>query len=881
MLSLALAWQICGQKANATQEMEAFVCDTDKNISCFSVSNSGNDIEDMQKDLQVCDCLENKFGLQIKDSLTPNEIKERDRKIFEGKLFASLLQLANNIEKKAEPYLLESLLINPNDPAVAIKQVFDTKRTGELVDGVREDLERYRSKVSPEFYQRVLTQVDSYTKTGTSNIIKNIKNSKDKLQEKNYCLSYEGFLTSKMIPESPVFWQALGSSAKFNPSDWEPSRIYTEMKMGKNVELNKAKLTFLEMNPTIKAVFTTGHPDLQEKFFKVLKEIMIPEIGCIKKNDCQGRYLSSGQNLPSILKEFYEKNQVRADVSGHLFVELSGERRVLNGADDLPPGLTAIRLASDNKKIRYRECGGGIDPRKVGDCADFLKNYCTDLRTSGDSILQIKNDELVSGNQFKIDDSIFSPADKNMEYASKNEYACNQMKRIDNRTKKEINFKEYKSIECRSSDCSNVTDVELFKRFMNNSKSVDKGLIFDKQSNEEQLIAGIANAGQINITEKVLNIASEDHSVLRDQNKSNGNMSINDVIASIEKSKPTTSPQSDSSTNNSNEANFVTPELLSEKESNDGNLLAQDLSLQNLGTFGNQAYLNAPAQFLAKIEEDSEKKEGDANPLITSSNSTETTHKEVVQNSNQSLEERIKGLEKLLEEKDSSTKDYQKMITQLLEQKNPNASTQIGKSINSPSTSEVAEERKTAQTKSTAQNIPKVNREQYASHTNENANSPQESFTNRGQERAPASLSSPSTTQSFASNNKRVNNTLLTKYGIVVKDNPSGSNNSVSIAEEAESSKFQGVKSIVEAADVPLQVSVRDFEQIKTNNLGALEALYSKELKGINDQVVKVLISTNSSEEVLEFYAIKEDGRVVFQPIRKNKLSDLQNVLHR
>lgn len=880
-----IPWQ--STHANSGYVIKDFVCETDKTMSCFSINNSGNDIEDMQKDFEVCNCLEDKFGLKIKNSLTPSEVKERDQKLFEGKILASLDETAKNIEKKAEPYLLESLLINPDNPTEAVQQVFDTLQAEELSKWVVNDLEKYRNKVSPQFYQGIIAQIDKYTKSQNNNLVNKLKESKDKLQERGFCLSYEGFLSTKMIPDNPLFWQALNESTEFFPVEWDVNYLEKEIREGKNIETNKAKLTFLEMNPTIKTVFRSEDRELKQALLTTLKQVLIPDPGCIRKNDCQGVFFSQGVNLPQLLKEFYEKAHLRAGISASLFHEVRKEAHILNDIDSQPLNLSAIRFASDNKTASYRQCGGGIDPQKTGQCADVLQNYCTDLRTSGDSILQVQDGELVNRTRFRLDDSIFSEADKNQEYYDKNDFACNKMKRKDNNTKKEITYKEFKTVECSRRSCSNLTDVDLFKQFMNSSKSLDKGFIFDTQSNNERLIAGIANSSRVNLSEKVLSIASRDHTLPEERNKSSGDNSINDVIANIEKSRMNTSPQADTSvTTTTTEGIFSTPEIIADGESLDGSMPGQDISLQNLGTFGNQAYLNAPNQFLAKVEEETgDKKEADISIKETNSFATmssENSIKDSIESKDMSLEERIKGLEKLLAEKDSSTKSYQKMITQLLENKGNIQAAQASKSANSPEASETLVDRRISSIKSNVQNAPKTLKDQQASHTMEaERNTALESFP-RDVARAPASLGSSSTGQSFAATtSKRVNNALLTKYGIVVKDGPTGSTSSVSVAEDADGSKFSGVKSIAEAADVPLQVSVRDFEQIKTNNLGALEALYTKELKGIDDQVVKVLVSTNSSEEVLEFYAIKEEGRVVFQPIRKNKLIDLQNVLHR
>ena len=883
IITVFVSWK--STHANPGYVLKDFVCETDKNLSCFSISNTENDIEDMQKDLEVCNCLEDKFGLKIKDSLTPSEVTERDQKIYEGKLLSSLIELGNNVKNKTNPYLLESILINPENPTEAVKHVFETMRAEELSKWVKTDLEKYRNKVRPQFLERIYDYIDNYSKAETDNLIKYMKKSKDKINERDFCLSYEGFLSTKMVPESNLFWQALGSNKKFNPNEWNASILEAEFDRGENVALNNAKLTFLEMNPTIRAVFKGNNLHLQELLYDSLKKILIPDTSCIRKNDCQGRFVNSGQNLPNLLKEFYEKQNVRADISGHLFIDLRNEASILSKVDDRRPNLSSIRLASENKTASYKKCGGGIDPQKTGECADFLQNYCTDLRTSGDSIIPIQNDEQVNNKRFRLDDSIFLPADKNREYFEKNELACKKIKRKDKTTKKEMTYPEFKAAECSRIDCTKLTDVDIYKIFINNTKSLDDGIFFNKQNNSELVISGIANSKPVDLNDKVLSIASRGESDLR--NKDSESMSIIDVIANIEKPKLPPPIQEDILVTTTTARGSITaPENPPGGESLDTSIAGHDISLQNLGTFGNQAYLNAPNQFFSKVEEEAgDKKEADMSSKDTNSfasSLSEGPKKQSIESMDMTLEERIKGLEKLLAEKDSSTKRYQEMINQLLEHKGNIQAAQASKSANSPEASETLVDRRISSIKSNVQNAPKPLKDQQASHAMEaERNTNLESFP-RDIARAPASLGSSSTGQSFAATtSKRVNNALLTKYGIVVKDGPTGSTSSVSVAEEADGSKFSGVKSIAEAADVPLQVSVKDFEQIKTNNLGALEALYTKELKGINDQVVKVLVSTNSSEEVLEFYAIKEEGRVIFQPIRKNKLIDLQNVLHR
>src|SRR5690606_41132690 len=63
------------------------------NISCLNISDGRNQLENLDSDLNVCSCLEERFNIKVASptELTGEALAERERKINEGKLMASLV----------------------------------------------------------------------------------------------------------------------------------------------------------------------------------------------------------------------------------------------------------------------------------------------------------------------------------------------------------------------------------------------------------------------------------------------------------------------------------------------------------------------------------------------------------------------------------------------------------------------------------------------------------------------------------------------------------------------------------------------------------------------------------------------------------------------
>ncbi|MFA7613333.1 MAG: hypothetical protein WCY48_03785, partial [Candidatus Caldatribacteriota bacterium] len=311
--------------------------------------------------------------------------------------------------------------------------------------------------------------------------------------------------------------------------------------------------------------------------------------------------------------------------------------------------------------------------------------------------------------------------------------------------------------------------------------------------------------------------------------------------------------------------------------------LAEDFlnsSQGSQGLLGNHTYMDT-AISEARNELNELKKEEAAikNEMTEVRNQISTSSSSEI---NRELEIRLENLEKLLAEKEKTSQNYQGLISKLMEaQKAPRSAKAPAVANSAIAEDEAASKVVGIEAKKSTGGAVVSNRPSFSEEQNSTQRAPAsvENFNTSagmGGGAAAASVGMSSSVSQASRGGSRYNGALLSKYGIIVQETPGST---VSVAQETEGTRFQAMGAFREASNIPLEVSQKAFEKFKENDLSALQELYQESLEKIDDEVVKILVSSEESDETLEFYAIKEDGKVVFQPIRKNKLSDLQNTL--
>lgn len=122
----------------------------------------------------------------------------------------------------------------------------------------------------------------------------------------------------------------------------------------------------------------------------------------------------------------------------------------------------------------------------------------------------------------------------------------------------------------------------------------------------------------------------------------------------------------------------------------------------------------------------------------------------------------------------------------------------------------------------------------------------------------------------------RINSALLEKYGISV-EGPTDA--SILLAKEKNAEDIPLLDRDFHGQNVPVEVSSTDYARFKGNDLESLKTIYDKKVKAVKGSVVKLSITTKTEKGALEFYAIREGDKIVFQPVRRVTLSALGDEL--
>lgn len=849
--------------------MDDSACYAPGSYTCLEISNEKSDYKNYTSDLQVCRCLESRFDLPIKQysEMTDKEKAERDQKVEEGKLFAALLDFKKKFISHRDALLLEAHFVEPHHADSMLK----ASQTKELTKALTDAIDSFKGKVSDKAYKDALLMVKNYSDHPVS-VIENLNKNMKRAES---CYPFSRYLPVSMIPKENEFWASLLRTDNPTTEDWNyQSLIFEYRKPGSNKEEIKAKLDFLHKNPTLKGIFASGNQELITKTYKRLKSVLKPSASCIKAGNCRSLMFKNKVNLQKELSDIYQDEEVKKLAAGVSFVNSIVDVSEIHTAGLEIATVPALRMAFAHDDVRYDNCDTNTSPAVAPHCASIFQNYCSELYAKKDQALTkllTLEDEPMYPNDW-IDDLAAEPSE-NKGYLEHERDMCTKLARKIKGTNRVVNFQGFKESYCKenASLCENVEDVDLFDIFISQTQKTDKVFNdFNQLVNDETGMHMLAES-QISVGE------ASDALLGRVQgfaDKSN-NVSITEVINEVGSTK---SEKFDLA-NLSYEINDSADKILDDKNYLTEDGLPEDLfnyTKGNQGLIGNHSYANealsdARNELLElKKEEESIKDEiSQVKGEITSAPSSET---------NKALEARLENLEKLLAEKEKTSQNYQDLISKLMDANQAPPKDNSLKAAEKASTitqmTEGMEATRRTQPVVVASAKPSFSDEQ---HTTSGSRGPAsvENFSSSAGIGGGASVVSTSFgSQAARSGGNRINGALLSKYGIMVHESPGST---VNVAPEAESVRFQALAPFREATNIPLEVSQKAFEKFKVNDLSALQELYQDSLEKIDDEVIKILVSSEESEETLEFYAIKEDGKVVFQPLRKNKLSDLKN----
>ncbi|HLT22846.1 MAG TPA: hypothetical protein VKZ84_05365, partial [Bacteriovoracaceae bacterium] len=756
--------------------------------------------------------------------------------------------------------------------------------TKEAREALKSMIESYKGKVSRKFYRDAFKMLRSYDyeegRSQTTTVLQNLNNE---TKRPDSCFPYSEYLKVTMIPESSAFWNDLLVNKELTDykswSYWFLTARYHEA-TGDERETIKAKLNFLNRNPSIKTLFNSNDENLRKEVYRKIRASLNPTSGCVNTNSCRGRFFANGGDLQAALKEYHNHPELKENHLGHSYVDLLNEISDIGISSFNPPGIPALRLAFSEGDVRYQQCHTNAGEELAPNCGEIFRNYCGEIRSQENNFRENFSKDK-SYDESWVDELVAEPSE-NPGYLEFQDKMCDKLSRTHLISTKVFNFRSYKSNYCQTNNCDSLTDSDLFKLFIKDTRPTNK---FFNENNE--LVSGaedfelLAKASSENKT----SVAEVDKDFIKRVNDSinglksfdndtNDNYSISDLLAESAQSK---SKSSEFIMEPDRFENDISAEFLSSEVINDTASLATDGTTNSNGysSVSNSHYISDTAISEARNElEELKKEEVSIRKEITQVKNeiSSSSSKDV----NSALEMRLENLEKLLAEKEKSSQSYQSLISKLIDQKESSSRVVENEDDGSGVERVVHSD---PQRKIAATNLVRPTVVSEDNHSSQRSPASVENFSTSSAMGGGAAAFTSTGFNSSASANRsggRYNGALLSKYGIMVQETPGAT---VNVAQEADGSHFSAMSSFRNASDLPLEVSQKAFERFKVNDLTALQELYKDSIEKLDQDVVKIFVSSEESNETLEFYAIKEDGKVVFQPIRKTKLSDLQNAL--
>jgi len=679
------------------------------------------------------------------------------------------------------------------------------------------------------------------------------------------CVSFNTFLEIQRLPKEPedkAFLDYFGDLKKVNPNDWNLDRLKEEYNQAfrskdkEKLSFLKSKITFLKSNPLYGSLLSSENSEVkksQKALLKALQTKLQLSSECdAKSTDCfEANRRKKEQNEEDLAKIF------KAEQVGKVVREFSIGGVAFSSAGNLYPRSPAAfqrRLQLLDKPTLARCYEGLTDTTVKANCLKDAPDYCARVNyviEKNDEEKSLPFEDLLEGIQLNLNpDRKLNPAFRDFEDAICNkQHMAFENGKIVYRT-----LMEFKKDLCpidqpqaeRDPACSNynrllaaflikyplVNDPKLDRHFGH----IQKMLVNNLSITPDHSLADI-NMNSID--------AMRNSSVSQDdvQKLSDTGGNLGDKLA------PTTSRPQDSF---SREDSGIIPPSVPMANALPGALAAS----QSLGNSPKAPHSDQPTdrsrdEIMRDLERSRE------------SVSSTTSQEELDQ-----LNKRIKGLEEMLAKKD-------KDVEELMRSKSEKATEIIGDKTDhgpahKPATKEDDGEDDSDEEK------PAVARRD-------------------SDYRSPASVGGVSKDSPFGSANivasqgqsanaigralepsaadVRFNDALLSKYGISVQDPSSGT---ALMAQELEPQgliklstvfKKEGKSSVVSAV-----ISDEQFEKVRGNDLANLTELYEKKFKKVDGNVVKISLTSEGDTQgknPVEFYVVREAGKIVFQPVRK------------
>lgn len=717
------------------------------------------------------------------------------------------------------------------------------------------------------------------------------------------CIPFKNFLVAKSYPESDSFWEAVKKD--FEPSSWNIENLEKEFldlnKSGETRLQAEAKIEFLEKNPLVKYAFLSRDQIVSKKVYDVMKKHManLPNNcdsefkGCfkafqdkglknylkdiaavmededVKKAVEQGREIENLKLMQNLASKSQSKYNI-ASLSSYSSKEFNIDPSQcidLLGYNYLEGYTAHIRMMfSDKSDKELKELEEACTRRMPKYCQFAHKSPTESILRDGSTNNKIKNKEDDSQltqlyNEIALD--MVPDVKENVSFSSDSELYCKNHYRIADG--KSQNLEDYKKATCKKEPTKiSCTDkIAMLKEFYS--------LPEDKNKN-------IKNSSEIEYGDVSVNAIAQTGTVrVMQESEVQQYSGLNTLTSWLKKDSNSTSSTANISSSSGNNP------LLTNLNETNSTIQGSTGAAASIAPSSQLNSFQFAASQLREQKDEIDKEIKDTKAAIEY-NSERLSRPNISPEFKSDVEVRIASLERLLAEKEKTSKEYQSLIDKLLNQSNDAERTELAQNGSAKKKIEEIPSEEMVQSRQTAKNNIAAN-QMKNDQLDENTRGPasvNESFTTAGAGNGGSSISAGagSVASSFgaaSAASARVNSALLSKYGISVQDSGDGN---VQVAADKEQGQISPLLTGAKAQELGLEVTRSEFERFKKNDIGALTELYNEKLEMVNSNVVRLMIKTEGIQSPLEFYAIKEQGKVVFQPVRKNKLSDLKNALN-
>lgn len=914
---------------NTTIQNDPSVCFSDRDAQYKRDFTSS--LKAFRSDVAVCECLAVKEKLDHPD------------KDFSLKASEALVSLQNARTKAFRNDLVfQASIIAPQVQSVYVRSRDTTVDTGDKINiSIQEKRNDRIFRASPgadvvklhEFFG----VVDKKQKN--PNYDENLFIKQDK--KKGQCIESREYLAFNTIPKSDDFFNSLRSmnTENFNEKDWDfdelGATIGLEKDKSKREEI-KARLRFLSRNPLIRNLFSVNKNDLAESgasperteevninpawaqlpsfkkdLFKIIKTLS-PDMNCTQDSGrgCLDK-ISNSQKIAEYRKQlgvFFgaNSNPHMADL-----LVWENERKIIKEMVDpfylknndskwmnFPRSQRSLdQFLQSSEGLSTKGCYGfdivknhEVDPKKLNSCLNTFSKYCPFLQVavsqnSSDNSTKAESEFDESEENYAWVSDLEADIDKNDKMKDFNDAVCNTKRKMDPNKKPagmrlsdSLTFNEFKIEYCKNKCPENSSllseYLNMYPQLSDSSVDIDTEIeikAFASYIKDNSAVKPIEKSDYNEMATTKVSTTDRVTSVSRSSERLRKLNEFADALAGVANSNGSTDSSSGGFFDSLKNIlpSFSTPE--SADNSASGYNSYQGVTATTAGTEAKATEISS--KMSDENDEENELKEKLSDTQEQLRNAKHQNEKQELKDRMAMLEQRLKDLKDKDKDKDEAIAKYQKMIDTIKNNStadNSQDDTNSARSKRAPGSA--GEDAAQTATNNKSQNNNQNNQVTGSSSATQNDNNSVSS-----NKAASTSFGSHSSAPSDRSKSNSLNDVLLAKYGIVVDGKENGQ---VILGKDKEPKDLMKLEVATKTGQgLELKnVSLDVYSGFESKNDETLKS-YVKMVESMPAQVVKVSVSTPGRSQVLQFYAIKESGKVVFQPIRTASLKNLKSEL--